>query len=151
YYVMLPGMTYTWRVRTSNAVVGLSETDSGWSQWGLGGGFQTAAPTSATISSLAPTKDSVVETKTPALEWTNTNPRIFYYEVQLSRDRAFGPDAFLYFELRHAGVTQPPSSYTVPVAFPLETSSTYYWRVRPRVQGDGVPVAWSEVWSFRTP
>ena len=54
------------------------------------------------------------------------------------------------FELRHGGATAPPRSYTVPSGFPLQPATTYHWRVRPRVQGDGTPVAWSEVFTFVT-
>lgn len=75
-------------------------------------------------------------------------------EVQVSRDPAFGADPgapFLYWELRHGGITNPPNSYSIPEQYPLEPGTTYHWRVRPRVQGDGTAVGWSESWSFRTP
>lgn len=37
------------------------------------------------------------------------------------------------------GLTQPLNSWTTRALTP---GVTYYWRVRPRVQGDGTPVAW---------
>jgi hypothetical protein len=43
------------------------------------------------------------------------------------------------------------NSYTIPSGFPLEGSHTYFWRVRPRIQGDGQPVGWNTAASFRTP
>ena len=42
-----------------------------------------------------------------------------------------------------------PNSYVVPAAFPLEAGEIYYWRVRPRIQGDGDPLPWSA--SLRVP
>ena len=35
-YVMLPGMTYTWRVRTTPLTTPISENDPGWSDWATG-------------------------------------------------------------------------------------------------------------------
>lgn len=149
-YVMLPGMTYTWRVRVSAATVGLGENDPGWSKW-VSRTFKTAPPSSFTIWFVAPDHEGATGSLTPTIVWSNTNKAIFYYGVQVSKDPAFGPDAFLYWELRHAGVTEPLNSYRVPAAYPLEPATRYYWRVRPRVQGDGQPVAWSQTWLFTTP
>jgi len=53
--------------------------------------------------------------------------------------------------LRHGGVTVPNNSYQIPSAFPLEAGTTYFWRVRPRVQGDGTALPWPALSSFRTP
>ena len=117
----------------------------------MSGSFKTAPPSSATLGVLGPIPGAEVASLTPTLQWNNSDARIFYYEVQVSRDPQFGPDAFLYWELRHGGVTQPVNSYRVPEQFPLEAGTAYYWRVRPRVQGDGAPVNWSEAFSFTTP
>jgi hypothetical protein len=153
-YVMLPGMSYTWRIRTATATVGLGENDPGWSPWNSRR-FRTAAPSSTTVTAVGPAAGSTVASRNPTLQWQNSNGRIFYYEVMLSKDSTFNTDpatatASVYFELRHGGVTTPANSYTVPQAAPLEPGITYFWRVRPRVQGDGTPIPWSEVWSFRT-
>ena len=59
-------------------------------------------------------------------------------------------NTFLYWELLHAGVASPPNTYQVSDRFLLEAATSYYWRVRPRIQGDGTPVTWSDVWNFRT-
>ena len=88
---------------------------------------------------------------TPTLTWENTDNAVFYYEVQVSRDKDFAGSAPLYYELRHGGVTVPANSYLVPTGFPLEAATTYYWRVRPRVQGDGKPVDWPAARTFKTP
>ncbi|MSQ27286.1 MAG: hypothetical protein EXR51_03985 [Dehalococcoidia bacterium] len=113
--------------------------------------FRTPKATSATISRVVPDGGSTVATLTPALTWANSNPYVFYYEVQVSKDPAFGPNAFLYWELMHAGLASPPSTYQVSDKFPLEAATNYYWRVRPRIQGDGTPVSWSTTWGFVTP
>lgn len=154
-YVILPGMGYSWRVRTSSADFALGENDPQWSGWS-GGGFRTPAPSSTGVSPVAPPVRGVAGSVTPTLTWTDTNPRAFYYEVQLSSDTTFTTDPSLatksvFWELLHGGLTIPLNSYRVRQSFSLQPATTYYWRVRPRVQGDGVPVTWSDSWSFATP
>ncbi|MEK7214616.1 MAG: hypothetical protein AAB289_03380, partial [Chloroflexota bacterium] len=149
-YVMLPGMTYFWRVRTTTSTrpwAGLSEQD--WSPWATRT-FRTATASSSSISPVT----SSVSSLNPTLEWSNADRSVFYYEVQVSRDPTFRnePGApFLYWELRHGAASSPPNSYSIPNAFPLEGGAGYFWRVRPRIQGDGTPVAWSTTFNFTTP
>ena len=72
----------------------------------------------------------------------------------MSKDQQFGalgPIASVYWVLLHGGVSQPPMTYRVPDSFPLEPRTAYYWRVRPRIQGDGIPAAWSGLFRFTTP
>ena len=57
----------------------------------------------------------------------------------------------VYGALVHGGATSPANTYAIPAAFPLEAGASYYWRVRPRIQGDGAPVAWPGPWSFQAP
>ena len=152
-FVMLPGMTYRWQVRVATAPQSLSEDAPDWSGW-TEGGFRTPLPSSATIGAASPAQGARVSSRTPRLSWTNSDPSIFYYEFQLSRDPAFTTDpaaatAAVYWELVHGGVTA--NSYTVPAAYPLEAGAQYHWRVRPRVQGDGIPVGWSATWMFNAP
>ncbi|MBI2886109.1 MAG: hypothetical protein HYY02_02750, partial [Chloroflexi bacterium] len=153
-YVMLPGMTYVWRVRTASSQTPPSESD--WSAWDVRA-FQTPGASSATISLQEPATGATVATvatNRPTLRWSDSNTQVFYYEVQVSKDRNFGtgPGApFLYWEFIHGGAATPLNSYTIPSRYPLEGKATYYWRVRPRIQGDGKPVDWSVVRSFRTP
>ncbi|MBI4497294.1 MAG: S8 family serine peptidase [Chloroflexi bacterium] len=154
-YILLPGMTYTWRVRTTTLTTRLEEHAPGWSAW-ESRAFRTGPPTSATIRPVSPANGAQVSGLTPALTWDNLNPAIFYYEVQVSRDPTFETHPVrgtmpVYWNLVHGGETTPLNTYTVPAAFALEPATRYSWRVRPRVQGDGVPVAWSETWSFQTP
>ena len=151
-YVMLPGMTYTWRVRTTQATTSVSENDPGWSAW-VSRTFVTPLPSSTSIR-LTEQAGGMTDSQMPTLQWDDTDTAHFYYEVQVSKDLSFNTDsatasAMVYWELRHGGVTTPRNSYTIPSNFPLERGATYHWRVRPRVQGDGVPVAWSAASSFK--
>ena len=147
-YVMLPGMTYLWRVRTSTVLTNPTEAD--WSAWAVSS-FKTPPASSSTITRVAPPFFGEVRTLTPTLTWANSNPAVFYYEVQVSRDFEFGPNAFLYSEYVHGGASTPANSYVVPEAFPLEAGEIYYWRVRPRIQGDGDPLPWSRINVFLAP
>lgn len=154
-FVMLPGMSYRWQVRVATAPRPLNEDAPEWSAW-VQGDFITPPPSSSTISAVSPQPGTGVNTLTPRLTWANSDPSIFYYEIQVSKDLTFTAEperatAAVYWELVHGGVTTPVNSYAVPPAFPLEPDSGYYWRVRPRVQGDGAPVAWSASWTFRSP
>ena len=147
-YVMLPDMTYLWRVRTTTVLTNPTEAD--WSAWAVSS-FKTPPASSSTITPVAPPAFGQVSTLTPTLTWANSNAAVFYYEVQVSRDYAFGPNAFLYSEYVHGGASTPPNSYVVPEAFPLEAGEIYYWRVRPRIQGDGDPLPWSATYVFLAP
>ena len=149
-YVMLPDMAYTWRVRTTASnKTGRDLLEADWGGWSIAT-FRTPAVAADSIVRVAPEENVVVEGTTPALTWANLNKAVFYYEVQVSGDPSFGAQAFLYWELRHGGVTSPPNSYRIPAAFPLEPGRQYYWRVRPRVQGDGSEISWSLPFTFRT-
>ncbi len=150
WYGLLPGMSYTWRVRTTDAAVSVPEGDSSWGPWSEAWSFTTPAASSSSINPASPASGTPVTTLTPVLAWTEANGGIFYYEVQVSKDPRFGPNTSLYWALLHGGVTNPRNSYRVPPEFPLENNATYYWRVRPRVQGDGTPVEWSLANTFRT-
>lgn len=146
-------MTYTWKVRVSDAATYVDLNHSSWSPWAERH-FRTPAVSSTTITPLTPSQGDVVSTLTPIVQWDNTRGDVFYYEMQLSKDPALNTDpatatAMVYSSLLHGGVTSPWNSYAVPPSFPLENNTTYYWRVRPRVQGDGTPLAWSATYSFQ--
>ncbi|MCX6021499.1 MAG: hypothetical protein NTZ05_07175, partial [Chloroflexi bacterium] len=134
-YVLLPGMTYTWRVRTSPLATALGPTDKGWSDYSEPRTFRTGSVTSATITVMQPPNGSSVTDLTPLLQWANRNPLIFYYEVQLSEDATFETDpsratAAVAWELSHGGQSSPLNSYRVKRQFALKAGATYYWRVR---------------------
>lgn len=156
WYGLLPDMTYTWRVRASDAPRTLDEDDPRWGPWSEMATFRTPRVSTATVTLLRPTGAQRVDSRTPTLVWANSDPNVFYYEVQLSVDPTFGtsiagPVAPVYWELRHGGLTIPPNSYTVPQGSPLQADRMYFWRVRPRIQGDGTPLPWTPVATFRTP
>lgn len=155
WYGLLPDMTYTWRLRVSRAATFVGTDHPSWSSWSQAT-FRTPAASSATLSPVQPAQNATVPTWVPVLQWANSRDDVFYYEVQLSKDRYFNTNpttawASVYGALIHGGVTTPLNSYAVPTNFPLEPATLYFWRVRPRVQGDGTPVDWSSVWSFKTP
>ncbi len=154
WYGMLPDMTYTWRVRVSDKTTAASLTDPSWGPW-VERKFRTPAVSSSTIMPLTPAVGDKVGTLTPIVQWSNSRSDVFYYEIQLSKDSTFNTDpnsatAIVYGEYKHGGVTSPFNSYSVPTGSPLENGITYYWRIRPRVQGDGAPVGWSTAFNFQT-
>ncbi len=129
--------------------------DPSWSPWAEAS-FRSPAVAGSIVSPAAPAQGVTVATRTPALHWASSRSDVFYYELQLSKDATFNTDpaiatAMVYSALIHGGVSSPPNSYAVPAGAPLEPGISYYWRVRPRVQGDGTPLAWPASWSFRTP
>lgn len=150
-YVMLPGTSYTWRVRTTSSTnPNIKEDDPSWSAW-VKDTFRTPAPSSATIEPVTP-NGTKLDSLNPTFQWKDNNTQMFYYEVQVSKDPNFNTDpqtatAAVYWVLRHGGVTNPPNSFTIPPNFPLEPGTKYYWRARQRVQGDGTPINWSQAWS----
>jgi hypothetical protein len=149
-YVMLPGMTYTWDVRVTNS----TSSDPIESEWSAraSGSFRTPSVTSDTISMTTGMNGSVMSMM-PTLTWTNSNDEVFYYEIQLSADANFSTSLgspALYHELVHGGMSNPLNSYTVRPQFVLKADTDYYWRVRPRIQGDGTPVDWSSTARFHT-
>ena len=152
WYGLLPDMTYTWRVR-ANESASWDANDPGWSPWSESWSFRTPVVFNTTIAPLSPAMNTAVQTTTPALTWSNPDSNVFYYEVQASADSTFNTNpatatAAVYSALIHGGVTSPANSYSVPANYPLSLRTTYFWRVRPRVQGDGTPLNWSPTWSF---
>ncbi|MBI4497561.1 MAG: cupredoxin family copper-binding protein [Chloroflexi bacterium] len=149
-YLMLPDMTYRWRVRVTNAPSSVGPDDPSWSDWSPERSFRTRAASAATLRLIAPPQDGTAG-PLPTLQWDDTDTGVFYYEVQLSADAQFrtGADAVaaVYWNLVHGGESVPSRSWTVPAGFELQPGH-YFWRVRPRVQGDGSPVAWGPAWSF---
>lgn len=153
WYGLLPDMTYTWRVRVSDAATTAPLTDPSWGPWAERK-FRTPKVGSDTVAPAMPANGEVVLTRSPVLQWGNSKRQVFYYEVQLSKDRNFNMDpatatAPVYWELRHGGATSPLNTYAVQERFSLEDNTTYHWRVRPRVQGDGQPVSWSATTNFQ--
>lgn len=163
-YVQLPGMTYTWRVRVSPDPHQPFQDGPGWEildatpvlkipNKGRGEIKDHSAPRdSERITFPVLAGDETTNNLTPTLRWQDGNTDVFYYEVQVSKDPTFNNDlqtatAAVQWNLIHGGQTNPLNSYK---AAPLEPGTTYYWRVRPRIQGDGTPAEWSTIASFKT-
>ena len=150
-YILLPDMTYTWQVRASSALHGIGENDDSWGPWSAQWRFETPARSSSTISPISFSNGERISENSTVLQWRNAASDVFFYEVQLSTDSQMrtGADAVaaVYWNLIHGGASNPVNAWQTPV---LESGKTYYWRVRPRVQGDGRAVGWSAIWSFRT-
>ncbi|MBI2886961.1 MAG: hypothetical protein HYY02_07110 [Chloroflexi bacterium] len=149
-YTLLPDMTYTWRVRASNKPTYAPTDDRSWGPWSEARTFRTPVRDSSRIAPVSPANGATIGKGIQALQWDNQDRDVFYYEVQVSPDPKFGeegPVAPVWHNLVHGGVSTPLNSWRTPE---LQPSTTYYWRVRPRVQGDGIPVAWSQTWSFST-
>lgn len=151
-YLMLPSMTYSWRVRTSAATGPLTASDPSWGPWGPISTFRTPVRMANDIVPVTPEDGQRIIAPTTAITWRYATPDVFYFELQVSTDPAFTTNpamarAPVWWILVHGGVTSPLNTWYTP---PLQRGTTYYWRVRPRVQGDGLPTAWSPAWSFRT-
>ncbi|MEK7215130.1 MAG: CAP domain-containing protein, partial [Chloroflexota bacterium] len=154
WYGLLPDMSYTWRVRASNAASFVGAGDLSWSPWAQRS-FRSAKVDGRLIVAKTPAEGATLDSLTPTVVWEDPTPGVFYYEVRLSKDQTFNTNpatatAMIYSALLHGALTQPPRSYAVPVSAALEAGTTYYWQVRPRVQGDGAPLAWGDLHSFRT-
>lgn len=156
-YVLLPDMTYTWRVRVSNATTAIDENDASWGPWASSTFRTPARPWECTgcgpLPPITPRDGEVLASTAPVrVQWQNVHPAVFYYEVQVSTDPEFrtGADAraTVWWNLIHGGISTPPDSWVTP---PLEPGKGYHWRIRPRIQGDGTPAAWLPQGSFRTP
>ncbi|MSQ26908.1 MAG: hypothetical protein EXR51_02050 [Dehalococcoidia bacterium] len=154
-YVMLPGASYTWRLRVSNSTSAIGEGDASWGQWSDPRVFTTALPNAGTIQLVAPINGAAITDTTPTLMWKDGNSSMFYYEIQLSSDKNFGEAgaiAPVFTNLIHGGVAKPENTWTVPEASALP-KGTYFWRLRQRVQatpkgGTETGIAWSPAQSF---
>lgn len=154
-YVMLPGATYTWRLRASNAVTAIGEGDSSWGPWSDPRTFSAAPPNAGTIQLVEPINGKAITDTTPTLSWKDGNPAMFYYEIQMSSDKNFGEAgivASVFWNLIHGGVATPNNTWTVPDAFAV-AKGTYFWRIRQRVQatpkgGTETGIPWSPIQTF---
>ena len=151
WFGLLPDMTYAGRVRTSPLADDGGDAGDAWSAWTEARTFRTPTATTSSITLQAPSSAGATGSLTPVLEWRDSNPNVWLYEVEVSESPLFDASAALYWETRHVGTASPPRSYTIPATAPLRPATLYHWRVRPRVQGDGLPVAWTATASFRTP
>lgn len=148
-FILLPDMSYRWRVRASVKAEFAPEADPSWGAWSEERTFRTPAPPPTGLRLVEPADGASVGVGGVRLRWSHTDASLFYWEVQVSATADFDTNpatatSFVWWNLVHGGVSQPRSSWITP---PLPVG-TYYWRVRPRVQGDGLPVAWSATRRF---
>src|SRR5205814_807182 len=72
-YLMLPGMSYSWRIRVTSATSSIDENRTLWGAWSDSGKFRTPAPSSATISAVSPASGATVASTAPlSLQWSNS-------------------------------------------------------------------------------
>ena len=150
WYGLLPDLGYTWRVRTTASTTFAPEDDPTWGSWSQEQTFRTPVRDSSRLTLVTPTDGATVDLAPQVLQWNNDFVDVYYYEVQVSPDPNFGeqgPVSSVWYNLVHGGVSNPPNSWTTPE---LTEQTTYYFRVRSRVQGDGIQVAWGPIWSFET-
>ena len=145
--VLLPGMTHTWRVR------GLDESTNTFGDWTTWRSFRTPPATGRSVSSIFPGSGETIQTLNPTFRWRDTNPGVFYYEIQVSKDSTFNTDpatatASVYWNIVDGRVTDPRNSWTLRAPAALEHNTGYFWRVRPRLQGDAGEAAWSNTSPF---
>lgn len=164
-YVLLPGMkNYALQVRISDAQEEIGEDSPRWKiyhPWPNKPApleeakinFSTPKPSSDGITAVSPKMGEFVDVSGTVLEWVNSDLTVYYNEVRASSDCQFKTDpkeavAPVWHNLIHGGMTDPQNSWKTPQ---LELGKEYCWQVRPRVQGDGTPVKWSQIFSFITP
>lgn len=147
WYVILPDMKYVWRVRLTDKTTFAPPGDPAWGPWSQTRFFRTPKVSSAEMTAVSPAHGSSIPSEQAVtLQWSHPNPAVFYYELQVSGDPKFDSNpatatSFVWWNLIHGGVTTPPNSWQTP---PLQPGVNYYWRVRPRIQGDGTPLLWSQ-------
>ncbi len=152
-YVMLPGMTYNWRIRATSFNGPIDEKSPNWGEWSSKT-FKTPAPTSNGLQPVQPAAGASVAAGQPVtLQWEHPDKGLFYWEVEVSGDTRFDMNpatatTFVWFNLVHGGVGAVHNSWQAPA---LTSGGTYYWRGRPRIQGDGTPVEWGPTWRFTVP
>lgn len=120
--VLLPGIVYYWRVRSSN------NGGTSWSNWSSSWNFTTeflASPINLTVGV------SIVQT----FDWLNVTGATGY-TLEIASD-----NAFTNIVLTQATVS---SNYTLTAAQALVNGVTYYWRV---TSNNAVPVV-SGTWTF---
>jgi len=162
-YILLPDMSYTWKEWSSNHPTALVWDSPKWDSFeGWPGVFFPNTPAeikvktpkrfSDGITAFSPQNGAVVVALRPLLSWVNKDVDVFYYEIRASKDCTFNTDpdtatAPVWHNLIHGGKTKPINAWQTPQ---LEMGTEYCWGARPRIQGDGTPVEWSQTFRFKT-
>ena len=149
-FLLLPDMTYRWRVRASTKTEFADEGDGSWGGWSEERPFRTPRLSELGMRVIDPLDGAQLSPGPVRFRWSHSDPAIFYWEVQVSKEPSFdtnpasGP-SFVWWNLIHGGVSNPRNSWLSPEL----PAGFYYWRVRPRVQGDGRPGVWSATTRFQ--
>ena len=120
--------TYYWRVRAKNT--------SGTSDWTVRLNFTTIIAAPAAPVLVRPVNGDTAQPVTPMLKWSTVNGATSYH-MQVATDTGFS-SLFL----------QDTALTDTERVIILDSSTTYYWRVRAKNAGGSS--AWAVVWSFRT-
>lgn len=155
-YLLLPDMGYTWRIRATDKTTFAPEDDPSWGPWSESWTFRTAKVTNAGLQAVAPAAGGRLAAggQGVVLRWSHPNTALFYWEVQVSGDKRFDLNpatatSFVFDNLVHGGASDPLNAWTIPAAA-VGPCGAYFWRVRPRIQGDGTPLDWGPTWSLTT-
>ncbi len=148
-FILLPDMTYTWRVRATTSDLDNRAVAPEWGPWSEDRTFRTPRASAQAATLVEPGEGAFLGPSEVLLRWAHTDLSLFYWEVQVSPDSLFDTNpatakTFVWWNLVHGRVQTPPNAWRTPQM----AVGTYYWRVRPRIQGDGIPVAWGPAWRF---
>ncbi|GEM_PF-453195 len=146
-YDLLPGAPYIWRVRVTGTSGATTPGSANWGPWTPWQTFTTPRPKSDGVKLLSPANGGAVARLPQQLQWSDSTPGQFMYEVQVSTDPKFGKDAPVWDNVVHGGITNPLDSWITPA---LTSNTTYHWRVRPYAPLPALQADWSPAWSFTT-
>ena len=122
------GTTYYWRVSATNS--------AGTGPWSAVWGFSTIPIAPAAPMLVWPVYGDTSQPITPTLKWSKVSGAASYH-MQVATDTGF------------TNVFMEDSTLTDTLkAIVLDSTTTYYWRVR--AKNTGGSGAWSGVWNFKT-
>ena len=135
WYGLLPDMTYTWRVRVSDAPVWVALDHASWGPWAEAV-FRTPKVGAITLVPITPLLAETVTTASPAIIFSNNRTDVCYFQLQVSKDPAFNDDP--------ATASAPVYSRCCTAACRRRGIRTGIrqrcrWRTKPRTTGGCVP------------
>src|SRR5438876_1002331 len=70
-YVILPGMSYTWRLRASDRTTSVDEGDASWGPWSVDRRFTTPPATASSTTPVEPPLGATTPNLRPLMQWTD--------------------------------------------------------------------------------